>query len=163
MSRKIRTVELSTPFETDSALSWSDAYPRPQMKRDSYLSLCGGWEYSVHCGGAEESFGEIKVPFVAESRLSGINRPLKKDERYIYRKSFAFPEDFNRGRILLHFGAVDQICKVRLNGELVGEHKGGYTPFSFDIPMILPYLLCQMLSKLSAPAFLLPPAQPFPD
>lgn len=36
-------------------------------------------------------------------------------------------------RLLLHFGAVDQSCKIWMNGHLVVSHVGGYLPFSCDI------------------------------
>ena len=105
--------DLKTPFENASC-GWEE-YPRPQMKRESYLSLCGAWELSVRCGGTERPLGEIRVPFPPESCISGIGRALGEREQYIYRKSFTISEDFNRGRILLHFGAVDQIAEVFVN------------------------------------------------
>ena len=40
-------------------------------------------------------------------------------------------------RVLLHFGAVDWHASVFVNGKKAGEHKGGYTPFSFDITPLL--------------------------
>ena len=36
-------------------------------------------------------------------------------------------------RLLLHFGAVDQSCKIWMNGHFVVSHVGGYLPFSCDI------------------------------
>ncbi len=123
---------LTTPFEENSELSW-DEYPRPQMRRDSYFSLCGEWSLSVKKGKNKEPLGNIRVPFPPESRLSGIGRALRRGERYIYEKIFALPENFNRGGIILNFGAVDQIASLSINGNYVGEHIGGYLPFSFDI------------------------------
>ena len=38
-----------------------------------------------------------------------------------------------QNRILLHFGAVDQSCEVRINGHKVKRHTGGYLPFEVDI------------------------------
>ena len=125
--------DLKTPFESDAETSWMTEYPRPQMKRDSFFSLCGKWELSVRKDGAETPLGTIRVPFPPESRLSGIERELQKGERCVYRKSFSLPHNFNRGRVLLQFGAVDQIAEVFLNGKKVGEHTGGYLPFSLDI------------------------------
>lgn len=123
---------LKTPFENDNSSSWNE-YPRPNFKRDSYLCLNGEWNFSVEKYGKETKLGKIKVPFSPETRLSGINREKLDGELYIYRKAFELDSNFLNGRILLHFGAVDQVCKVFVNGQFAGEHVGGYLPFSFDI------------------------------
>lgn len=109
-------------------------YPRPSLVRDSYLNLNGVWEYCINTssrGGAYE--GEILVPFSPEARLSGVGKTLRPHEYLHYRKRFTLPEGFKKSRVLLHFGAVDQECLAFLNGAALGEHKGGYLPFSFDI------------------------------
>ena len=117
-------------------------YPRPQLKRDSYYCLNGEWEYAIFQGNGlkagyrslpERFDGTIVVPYSPESPLSKVNRQLKADETLCYRKKFRLPGGFHRGRLLLHFGAVDQVCKVYLNSGKVGSHEGGYTPFTFDI------------------------------
>ena len=123
---------LKTPFENDYSSSW-DEYPRPQFKRDSYLCLNGEWELSAEKCGKETKLGKIIVPFAPETRLSGIHREKQDGEMYVYRRSFVIDKGFNKGNVLLHFGAVDQICRVFVNGAYVGEHIGGYLPFSFDI------------------------------
>ena len=110
-------------------------YPRPQFKRDSYLSLNGQWDLAF--AEAEEVPAEyeykITVPFSPECPLSGVNRVLSHSECLVYEKRFSLPEGFNKGRVLIHFGAVDQIAKVLLNGTLIGEHHGGYTPFTLEV------------------------------
>lgn len=134
--KRTRTCELITPFETSNSMSWNE-HPRPQMRRESYISLCGEWELWLVRNGKEQSLGNIAVPFPPESRLSGIQRDLAPDEKYLYRKVFEIPANFNIGRILLHFGAVDQIARVWINGKLVGEHTGGYLPFSLEISRVV--------------------------
>ena len=131
-SKKPRTQRLKTEFEENSENAW-DIYPRPQMKRASYFPLNGKWHLSVIKGNAITPIGEITVPFPPESEISGIGRTLEKDERYLYEKCFMLPADFQKDRLLLHFGAVDQTAKVFLNGKLVGEHIGGYLPFTLDV------------------------------
>ena len=123
---------LITPFEGDTTSSWNE-YPRPGFKRESYLCLNGEWELSSHYDNKTEFIGNINVPFTPETRLSGINREKKDGELYLYKKEVEFASDFNRGRVILHFGAVDQICRVFVNEKFVGGHIGGYLPFSFDI------------------------------
>ena len=106
-------------------------YPRPQFKRDSFICLNGEWDFAI--GDTVEDYPfRITVPFCPESDASGIGcSVLGKALRY--RRFFTIPDGFNKGRILLHFGAVDQICRVYVNGQRVGANEGGYLPFSFDI------------------------------
>lgn len=110
-------------------------YPRPQFVRDSYYSLNGIWK----CAFSDDSDipGEMKqsicVPFSPETPLSGVGRMLMPGEYLHYRKSFVLPENFNKGRVFIHFGAVDQMCNVFLNSRKVGSHRGGYTPFTLEI------------------------------
>ncbi len=133
-TRKPRLKEdLTTPFEDADCTPWEEEYPRPQMKRDSYYSLGGAWSLSKKKGSAVTPVGNIRVPFPPESRLSGVMKTLKKGEEWIYEREFSLPEDFVKTQTLLHFGAVDQIADVTLNGETVGRHEGGYHPFTCDI------------------------------
>ena len=128
-----KTLSLKTPFEENSETSWETEHPRPQMKRDSFISLTGEWELLLTKGNSLEPLGKIRLPFPPESRLSRIERQLKKGEGYIYRKTLILKKPENEGRLLLHFGAVDQIAEVFCNSTLLGTHTGGYLPFSFDI------------------------------
>lgn len=110
-------------------------YPRPQFKRNSYLSLNGQWK-AEFCESEEfpncYSY-DIIVPFSPECPLSGVSRELGEEEYLIYEKKFVLPHDFNKGRVFINFGAVDQIARVYLNGKFVGAHHGGYTAFSFEL------------------------------
>ena len=124
--------DLKTPFEDDEASSWTE-HPHPQMKRDRYMSLCGDWQLSVERKSNETDLGVITVPFPPESRLSGINRKLGRNEKYVYRKAFLLPENMQIGKTILHFEAVDLIAEVSINDHPVGRHVGGYLPFSFDV------------------------------
>ncbi|MBO7763059.1 MAG: glycoside hydrolase family 2 [Clostridia bacterium] len=110
-------------------------YPRPGMRRDSYLSLNGPWEYAIRPAGEvpQEYDGQILVPYPPESPASGVMRVLQPHETLTYRRRFTLPEGFFRGRLLLQLGAVDQVCLVSLNGRVVGGHEGGYTPFEVDL------------------------------
>lgn len=110
-------------------------YPRPQFVRDSYLNLNGIWDYSIRrTENIPGSFhAQITVPFSPETELSGVCRVVKPDEILFYHKAFVLPEGFNKGRVFVNFGAVDQIADVFLNGKAVGSHKGGYTPFQFEL------------------------------
>lgn len=110
-------------------------YPRPQLKRDSFISLNGLWDYAItsSADAPKEYDGKINVPYSPESMLSGAHRGPSASEYLHYRTFFALPSGFFRGRVILNFGACDQRCKVYCNGSEVGGHEGGYLPFSFDI------------------------------
>ena len=114
--------------ENFSGTPWT-VYPRPQMKRDSYINLNGAWDFSVDY----VNLGQIRVPFCPESRLSGIGRHYDEGSILSYTRIFTLPEGFNRGRVILHIGAADQRADVFLNGKPMGTHKGGYEAFSIDI------------------------------
>lgn len=110
-------------------------YPRPQLRRNSYLNLNGIWEYAITKTAEKPAAmqGEIVVPFSPETPLSGVGHILQPDEYLWYRRSVTLPEGFFRGgRLLLHFGAVDQCCTVWVNGQEAGSHTGGYLPFALD-------------------------------
>lgn len=110
-------------------------YPRPQFVRDSYISLNGIWDYSIRQTDNMPSVytAQITVPFSPESELSGVGRVIKPHETLFYKKSFVLPKGFNKGRVFINFGAVDQIATVFLNGKEIGTHTGGYTAFKFEL------------------------------
>ncbi len=110
-----------------------DFYPRPSLRRESFLNLNGYWDYAETDGEIPEQFGEkILVPYPPESALSGIERQTGENKFSVYRRYFDLPSGFLKDRFILHFGAVDTVCSVYLNGTPLGEHEGGYLPFSFD-------------------------------
>ncbi|MBK1786093.1 glycoside hydrolase family 2 protein [Prauserella cavernicola] len=128
---------LSTPW-TDRAEQDGRVlpdYPRPQLVREHWLNLNGRWEFSSRSADGQEHRGEqILVPFPPESALSGIGRPA---ERLWYRRTFEVPPGWRSGRVLLHFGAVDQVATVWVNHQLVARHEGGYSAFHADITDVL--------------------------
>ncbi len=111
-------------------------YPRPIMKRAEWQNLNGLWDYAILPVGKQTpiSFdGKILVPFAVESSLSGVQKRLGNENELWYRREFTVPSNWKNNRILLHFGAVDWKADVWVNDIKVGQHTGGYTPFSFDI------------------------------
>ena len=124
---------LKTPYLPDETPF--NFHPQPQFKRDDFLILNGKWKLSVKKGNKISTLGDILVPFPPESELSGIERITKGSEELIYERSFSL--DPKGKQVLLHFGAVDTEAEVFVNQKKVGEHKGGYLPFSFNIT---PYL-----------------------
>jgi beta-galactosidase/beta-glucuronidase len=116
-------------------------FPRPDFERSLWMSLNGEWEFDFDDGdrGEREGWGSsghfqraILVPFCYQSEASGIGDATAHEVVW-YRRSFSLPESFRERRAILKFGAVDYEAKVWINGVFVGQHRGGNTPFSFDI------------------------------
>ncbi len=131
---------LKTRWAADVSVDcpWPE-YPRPQMVRSSWVNLNGLWDYAIRPQSEpqpQEWDGKILVPFPLESALSGVMKPLRPNQRLWYHRTFEAPE-IGEGRLLLHFGAVDWHTTIWLNGKQVGEHRGGYDPFQFDITPLL--------------------------
>lgn len=111
-------------------------YPRPIMERSQWQNLNGLWDYAILPVGRPKpaSFdGKILVPFAVESSLSGVQKRLGGDNELWYQREFNVPSNWKNNKVLLHFGAVDWKADVWVNDIKVGQHTGGYTPFSFDI------------------------------
>lgn len=132
--------EIKTPWAAEvTPENVHPEYPRPQMVRENWMNLNGLWNYAITNLNTVPTYveGEILVPFAVESSLSGVGRRITKENILWYQREFTVPSEWNGQNIILHFGAVDWQAEVFVNGERVGEHKGGYDPFSFDIT---PYL-----------------------
>ncbi len=112
-------------------------YPRPNLIRDSYVNLNGIWDYQIVESGQSLSskWKKIVVPFGVGSTLSNVRDILLPTQELWYRKNFGY--DKKNQKTILHFEAVDQVCWVYLNGVFLGEHEGGYNPFSFDVSNII--------------------------
>lgn len=147
--------QLDTPW-TDKALTSKcpkSEYPRPQFVRDSYISLNGIWGFCVTNSSMiprkKDICGRIRVPFSPESMLSKVDdtaasrkallpHVLKPGEYlWYYRKVDVTNRPDTTSHLLLHFGAVDQICDVYINGHNVAHHEGGYLPFTIDVTRYL--------------------------
>lgn len=116
-------------------------HPFAQMQRSNWLNLNGEWDFEFDFGnsGRDRKFynnaqfsKKIIVPFCPESKLSGIEY---KDfmPAVWYRRFFDISKEQINGTIFLHFGAVDYLAYIYINGQEIGVHQGGYTSFSFDI------------------------------
>ena len=106
-------------------------YPRPDFVREEWMNLNGLWSFSYG-----NKATKIEVPFVCQSKLSGIGERIVEDN-VIYERTFSVPTEWKDKEIMLNFGAVDYKCQVYINGSCVGSHVGGQTSFSFNITSYL--------------------------
>lgn len=128
---KPRFERLYTPFENENTdLPWNE-YPRPQLKRESFVCLNGKWKLRLVRNKKTVFENEIVVPFPLESDISGFDFEKRKEDTLVYSKSFTLT-NLNQ-KAILHFGAVDAECEVYINNNFVGKNTGGYLPFAFDI------------------------------
>ncbi len=115
-------------------------YPRPQFRRDEWLCLNGKWQFEIDHGdsGIERGLqnkplsGSITVPFCPESELSGVGYTDYMNAVW-YRREITIPAAWVGKKVLLHFQACDYDTTVWINGQRLGNHRGGFTPFSFEL------------------------------
>ena len=122
-------------------------YPRPQFVREEWMNLNGEWSYEFdfsRSGMDRRLFeskgfeGRITVPFCPQSELSGVGYKDFIPEMW-YHRIITVPQSWDGNKIILHFGAVDYIASVYVDGKIAGRHWGGSSPFSLDITrMVVP-------------------------
>ena len=127
--------DLYTPRAQNSENTPWQVYPRPQMRRDSYVNLNGNWDFTVtqECTPPDHYDQTIVVPFCPESLLSGIHKHFSENSCLWYRRELVLPEGFCKGRVLLHIGAADQKLYCYVNQKEIGSHFAGYDNITFDI------------------------------
>ena len=117
------------------------AHPRPDRARQNWQTLNGPWRFRFDWSneGKKRRWYKkpafdltIQVPFAYQAELSGIKEKRHCDVLW-YAREITIPETMRDQRVLLHFGAVDYRADVWLDGQYLGGHEGGYTPFTFDI------------------------------
>src|SRR3954447_7536454 len=110
-------------------------HPRPLLRRP-WTSLSGEWEFAADPD-RKAAVGDvvfdrrIQVPYAPETPASGIGWRGSPLNRARDRRPLPAP---GGKRAVLHFGAVDRVCDVWIDGARVAHHEGGYTPFSVDVP-----------------------------
>ncbi len=120
--------------QVEKKIPW-DVYPRKQFERASYQTLNGPWMYQISKDGKDALWKSIQVPFGLGCELSMALDTLHVNQTLWMKRTFTV--EFESKHVIMNFEAVDQVVRVFINGEFVGEHFGGYAPFSLEIT---PYL-----------------------
>ncbi len=124
---------LKTVFEKDLTDIPFQEHPRPQFRRENYISLNGWWDFCVQNKNGENKMTQkILVPFAPESRISGVFKSIVKGDLMIYSRSFKLDDNFNKGKIILHVDECDQCFEVKINGKTIGKGEG-VLAHEFDI------------------------------
>lgn len=121
---------------------YREEYPRPQWVRKDWLNLNGSWQFDFDDNneGINNNWylndyqlnNTIEVPYVYQTKLSGINDESCHDVVW-YKRKVVIPNSWQGKRVIINFGAVDYRCFVYVNEKYIGYHEGGHTSFSFDI------------------------------
>lgn len=120
-------------------------YPRPQFVREDWVNLNGTWSYEFDFSRSgmdrrlfeSEGFeGSITVPFAPQSELSGVGFKDFIPEMW-YHRILSVPDGWAGKRIILHFGAVDYIASIYIDGKIAGRHWGGSSSFDVDITRLV--------------------------
>lgn len=112
-----KDIDYKFPFDENPL----NEYPRPQLRRDSYLSLNGLWDFML-TKEDEKPFSyedRILVPYAVESHLSGVEKLVKADDIMFYHKKVILPDEFLNGILLINFDGIDQICEIYIDDVLV--------------------------------------------
>ncbi|MBO5714760.1 MAG: glycoside hydrolase family 2 [Clostridia bacterium] len=129
--------QLQTDFEKQLTDTPYSQHPRPQFKRENYLSLNGWWDFCVQSkSGERQKSKKILVPFAPESRISGVFTEIMQGDLMIYSRNFTLEKSFNKGKVILHVDECDQSIKVILNGKEIYESEG-VLPHEIDVTQFL--------------------------
>jgi len=122
-----------------------EKHPNPQFYRKDFMVLDGEWDFAFdkentglkECWQERESLPlKINVPFVYQSKLSGIDSNEFCNTVW-YKRSFMLNDAFCGKRCILNFAAVDYECDVWINSKHAVHHIGGYSSFKADITELL--------------------------
>lgn len=122
---KTKLNHLKTPFEEELGEIPFSEHPRPQFKREKYLTLNGWWDFFIESkNGTKREKGKILVPFAPESRISGVFCQIEKGDNLVYSRKFTLDSGFNVGKVILHVDECDQSVKIILNNKQVYNGEG---------------------------------------
>lgn len=141
-----------TPIPSDQLDRTGRGYPRPQLRRPTWYSLNGSWDFAIDADARWDTPADVDwndqivVPFAPETEASGIGRTGFFRACW-YRRRVQLPDGEPRQHWLLHFGAVDYVATVWINGLYAGAHEGGNTPFTLDVTHCTPTGDCEIVLR----------------
>ena len=127
-------------------------YPRPQLRREHWLSLNGEWDFTLDPSAAWTRPIDVAwertivVPFAPETARSNIHDTGFYKACW-YRRTLRLPSLENGQRLMLHFGAVDYATTVWVDGVIAARHEGGYTPFTADLTAFAGRPSCELVVR----------------
>ena len=114
-------------------------HPRPDFERAAWVNLNGYWSFTFDKAAADKVLSandisamgqKIMVPFPWGSKLSEVE---DNGDIAWYARKVSIPADWAGKRVFLVVGASDWDTQVWCDGQEIGRHQGGYTPFEFEI------------------------------
>ncbi|HEU4391690.1 MAG TPA: beta galactosidase jelly roll domain-containing protein, partial [Blastocatellia bacterium] len=125
---------LAPHFRTYAALQNNSG----SMRRIFALNHKWLFSSSVPGGGTKPDFDDRRFIPVT---IPHTNRVLPwhgfDDKEYefvsLYRRHFKLPAELRGRRVFVDFGGVMTAATLTINGHSLGEYRGGYTPFSFEL------------------------------
>jgi hypothetical protein len=117
-----------------ASLAWTEA----MVRQERIVDLAGAWQFvpdpdmrlSIRSLEVVQDWRTIDVPSSWQPQFPDL---ISYNGVAWYRRAFVIPPAWQGRTLRLRFGAVDYAAEVWLNGQPVGTHEGGYTPFAFDI------------------------------
>jgi hypothetical protein len=83
-----------------------------------------------HTWSTYETTGELH-PFIRNASQN--DDPFRRTGWGWYRKHFSIKNDYSDRKVFIEFEGVQKYCKIWINGKYLGDHKGGWGSFDFDI------------------------------
>ena len=111
------------------------SYPNTQFRIDNFRILDCECDFFIYNNSDDSLLKKTKIliPYAYETPKSGVN-----DETMYQHVAYYVDFDIEKlSNYLLHFQAVDYECDVYINSHFVGNHRGGYTSFCFDVSKYL--------------------------
>ncbi|MFO7679178.1 MAG: glycoside hydrolase family 2 TIM barrel-domain containing protein [Chloroflexota bacterium] len=134
--------------QTRARVDLAGTWRKERVRVDSDLTLSGRGTVGLAAIEAEAN-GRYQSDFDdsawAEKELPGVENtmtatgPEKVEGGIWYRRNFTVPAEWEGQRVTFNALAMNYVADVWINGQWLGYHEGGYTPFALDAAPVLTY------------------------